>query len=354
MSAEKTFLNTSITLPENPFTKDLSDMTKSETVMSLPSKVASRTVRTEAQALAALAHAIDTTMQAAFQKAISLMVNTKGRVIVTGMGKSGHIGSKIAATLSSTGTPSFFIHPGEASHGDLGMITEQDTVIALSNSGETAELSDVVAFAGRHNIPLISVTSKPASTLAKNSRVALILPIQPEACPHGLAPTTSSTMMLSLGDALAMALLSLKDFSAKDFGSFHPGGKLGQLLLTVDALMHTGDQLPLVTEDTTLSDVILTMTQKGFGGAGVCDKKGKLIGVISDGDLRRCLNQDMFGKRALDVMSPNPKVINPTMSARDALHFMNDCQITFTFVTDEAGVCQGILHVHDCLRAGLS
>lgn len=334
--------------------EDPLSFTQSETVVSAPTSVASHTVRSEARALDALARAIDTSLKSAFEQAVDLMLNTKGRVIITGMGKSGHIGSKIAATLSSTGTPSFFVHPGEASHGDLGMITIHDTVIALSNSGETTELSDVIAFTDRHDIPLICVTSKPESTLAKKSRVALILPLQPEACPHGLAPTTSSTMMLSLGDALAMALLSCKDFSAKDFGSFHPGGKLGQLLLTVNTLMHTGNSLPLVTPETSLSDTIITMTQKGFGGAGVLDAEDHLIGVISDGDLRRCLKQDMLNSVAIDVMNPNPKVIDETMSAKDALHFMNDCKITFVFVTNEQGKCKGILHVHDCLRAGLS
>ncbi len=316
-------------------------------------KVGAEAILLESQALKALSEAVLGDMASAFHRAVEIMKVTKGRVIITGMGKSGHIGNKIAATLSSTGTPSFFVHPGEASHGDLGMITKQDTVIAMSNSGETAELADIVGYTNRYDIPLISMTSKPESTLAKNSTVALVLPKQPEACPHGLAPTTSSTMMIALGDALAMAILDQSQFSADDFGSFHPGGKLGQRLLKVEALMHKGDELPVVSEDCMMSEVILEMTTKGFGCAAVLSDH-KLLGVITDGDLRRHMSDNILMSKAKDIMTTSPRTIPSDMLALDALAFMNEHKITALFVLDSDKCVRGVLHTHDCLRAGLA
>lgn len=332
-----------------PYTKLDPSASDSSSVAS----IGANAVRLEANALTTLANVITGDMSDRFCEAVRIMRATKGRVIITGMGKSGHIGQKIAATLSSTGTPSFFVHPGEASHGDLGMITDQDTVLAMSNSGETAELSDVLGYVARHHIPLISMTSKPNSTLAQHSTIALVLPQQPEACPHGMAPTTSSTMMIALGDALAMALLDQNQFSAMDFGSFHPGGKLGQRLLKVSSLMHTGATLPLVHPTDSMKSVVLTMTQKGFGCAAVI-RDGQLVGIITDGDLRRHIQDDLFSQTAEKTMSANPRTISKDMLALEALGLMNQLNITSLFVVDDKKHVQGLLHMHDCLRAGLS
>ncbi|WP_238474654.1 KpsF/GutQ family sugar-phosphate isomerase [Azospirillum cavernae] len=308
---------------------------------------AARVLRTEAEALTALADGLN----GAFLQALDLITGIQGRVIVTGMGKSGHVARKIAATLASTGTPAFFVHPGEASHGDLGMIAKIDAVVALSNSGDTHELSDIIAYTRRFDIPLIGMTRKESSALAEQSDVALILPPVPEACPLGLAPTTSTTMMLALGDALAVALLERRGFSAADFREFHPGGQLGRALLKVTDVMHKGDGLPLCRLDSPLSDVIFEMTAKRLGCVGVTDEAGALVGIITDGDVRRHLAPELLAERADSIMSPRPKTIRPKALIVEALRVMNEKQITTLFVI-EADRPLGIVHIHDCLRMG--
>lgn len=290
---------------------------------------------------------------AAFVKAVRILVACKGRVVVSGMGKSGHIARKITATLASTGTPALFVHPGEASHGDLGMVVPEDVVIALSNSGETAELTDLVAYTRRFSIPLIAMTSKAQSSLGGAADATLALPPVPEVCPMGLAPTTSTTMMLALGDALAVATLECKGFTADDFRNFHPGGKLGKVLLRVNGIMHGGDELPLAKESDTMSEVLVVMTQKSFGCAGIVNSKGELTGVITDGDLRRHMQNNLLQKPASEVMTKNPLVIPPQMLAAEALMILNDKKRTQLFVVDN-GKPVGILHIHDLLRAGIA
>lgn len=309
---------------------------------------AHRVLKAEASALEALAESLGT----AFIAAIDAVAGASGRVVVSGMGKSGHIARKIAATLASTGTPAFFVHPGEASHGDLGMIMPGDAVVALSNSGETPELSDIVAYTRRFEIPLIGITSRAGSSLAQASDVALILPPVPEACPMGLAPTTSTTLMLALGDALAVALLERKGFTAADFQVFHPGGKLGQRLLKAADLMHGGDGVPLVEPATGMTEVLLVMTRKRLGCAGVV-QDGRLIGIITDGDLRRHLSGDLMAQDARTVMTANPKTVPANMLAAEALRIMNAMSITTLFVVDD-GRPVGVLHVHDLLRSGVA
>jgi arabinose-5-phosphate isomerase len=281
-----------------------------------------------------------------------ILSQPEGRVVMTGMGKSGHIAKKIAATLASTGTPSFFVHPSEASHGDLGMITQNDTVIALSNSGETAELRDVIAYTRRFGIYLAAFVRRAGSMLVDSADVALVLPATPEAN-HTNAPTTSTTMMLALGDALATALLERRGFTPEDFSIFHPGGKLGQVFLTVDKLMHTGEEVPTVAPAATMDEVLLVMTEKRFGCAAVVGMDGALMGVITDGDLRRHMKDDLLHKTAEIVMTKNPVVVKPTSLAAKALGIMNDKKITSLFVVDAQSAPVGILHVHDCLRAGV-
>jgi len=323
------------------------DGSESSAVENRDLACAARVLRTEAEALTALADGLDGT----FLRALDLLHGIQGRVIVTGMGKSGHVARKIAATMASTGTPAFFVHPGEASHGDLGMITPADAVVALSNSGETHELSDIIAYTRRFDIPLIGMTRKAASALAEQADVALILPPVPEACPLGLAPTTSTTMMLALGDALAVALLERRGFSAADFREFHPGGQLGRALLKVTDIMHAGDGLPLCRLDSPLSEVIFEMTAKRLGCVGVTDDAGALVGIITDGDIRRHLAPELLAERADSIMSPRPKSIRPKALIAEALRVMNDKQITTLFVI-EADRPLGIVHIHDCLRAG--
>jgi len=310
-----------------------------------------RVLRMEADALVTLADSLD----GAFSAALGLLSGVTGRVVVTGMGKSGHVARKIAATMASTGTPALFVHPGEASHGDLGMITRSDAVVALSNSGETSELSDIVAYTRRFGIPLIGVTSRAASPLAEQSDVALVLPAAPEACPLGLAPTTSTTMMLALGDAIAVALLERRGFSASDFRELHPGGQLGRALLKVSDIMHQGDAMPVCRLDTPFSEVILEMTAKRLGCVGVLDDSGRLAGIITDGDLRRHLDPGLLGQRAGVVMSPGPKTIRPKALVAEALRIMNEKAITTLFVVDPdntPGRPLGVVHIHDCLRVG--
>ncbi|MBT5297547.1 MAG: KpsF/GutQ family sugar-phosphate isomerase [Rhodospirillaceae bacterium] len=310
---------------------------------------ARRVLDAGATALRALADGLG----APFIAALDILAATKGRVIISGMGKSGHIGNKIAATLASTGTPAFFVHPGEASHGDLGMIMPTDTVFALSNSGETTELADLVAYAARFEIPLIGVTAFADSALARAADVALQLPDSPEACPMGLAPTTSTTMMLALGDAIAVALLERRGFSSADFKILHPGGKLGQRLLKVSDLMHAVEELPLAERSSVMSDVIVLMTTKRFGCAGIVDADGALIGVITDGDLRRNMGDRLLAESAGDVMTGGARTIGPDALASEALAIMNSLSITNLFVVED-GVPVGIVHIHDCLRAGVA
>jgi len=309
-----------------------------------------RVLATEADALAQFAGRLG----AAFADAVEAMLQARGRVIVSGMGKSGHVGRKIAATLASTGTPAQFVHPAEASHGDLGMVTPDDVVLVLSNSGETRELADIVAHAKRFGIPLIGVASRPGSTLLKAADIALELPQAPEACSVGLAPTTSTTLTIALGDALAVALMERREFTHERFAQFHPGGKLGAQLVRVADLMATGERVPLVAADAAMPDALLEMTRKGFGIAGVTDAEGRLTGVITDGDLRRHM-AGLLERRARDVATGAPRTIRPTALAQEALALMNTHKITCLFVTDAPAPALplGILHVHDCLRAGV-
>ncbi|HVI52755.1 MAG TPA: KpsF/GutQ family sugar-phosphate isomerase [Candidatus Sulfotelmatobacter sp.] len=314
-------------------------------------KTARQLLTAEAEALRALSDKLD----GDFVNALDLLtVSGGGRVIVSGMGKSGHVARKIAATMASTGTPASYVHPGEASHGDLGMITRHDAILALSNSGETPELSDVVAYSRRFDIPLVAITSRAESTLAQAADQALILPDVGEACPMGLAPTTSTTLMLALGDALAVGLLERNNFSASDFKLFHPGGKLGQRLAKVADLMHPVELLPLVPRTMPMGETLLVMTNKSFGCVGVVEEDGRLAGIITDGDLRRHLNPSLFSRSAQDLMTANPKTTRPNALAAEAVHVMNARSITSLFVVDDAGKPVGLLHVHDCLRAGVA
>jgi arabinose-5-phosphate isomerase len=306
----------------------------------------------EADALHSLAESLEDSVGRALDL---LTVEGGGRVIVSGMGKSGHVARKIAATMASTGTPAAYVHPGEASHGDLGMITAHDAILALSNSGETPELTDLVNYSRRFAIPLVAITSGADSALAQAADAALILPEVGEACPLGLAPTTSTTMMLALGDALAVALLERKGFSSADFKIFHPGGQLGRRLLKVADLMHADDQLPLVAADMPMGQVLLVMTNKSFGCVGVLTEDGQcLAGIITDGDLRRHLEPGLFERTARQVMTANPKTTRPGALAAEALHIMNSRSITSLFVVGDDNRPAGIIHVHDCLRAGVA
>jgi arabinose-5-phosphate isomerase len=312
-----------------------------------------RVLTLEADSIRALADSLDGAFTAAVDRLEKLAFGkTGGRVIISGMGKSGHIARKIAATMASTGTPSQFVHPAEASHGDLGMITEADAVICLSNSGETPELNDLVAHAKRFEIPLIAIVGRAESTLAQAADIALILPKAPEACPLGLAPTTSTTMMLALGDALAVALLERRGFTAEDFQVLHPGGKLGKALIKVSDIMHTGEEVPLVPLGTGMRDAILVMTAKTFGCVGIADRAGKLTGVITDGDLRRHIDGDLFAQTVDQVMTRAPKTIRPNALAAEALGRMKATKVTALFVVAE-GKPLGILRIHDILRAGV-
>ena len=288
-----------------------------------------------------------------FVKAVRMLVACKGRVVVSGMGKSGHVARKIAATFASTGTPAYFVHPGEASHGDLGMIVPDDCVIALSNSGATAELTDLVAYTRRFSIPLIAITGGAQSALSSAADATLLLPQVPEVCPMGLAPTTSTTMMLALGDALAIAALECKGFTADDFRNFHPGGKIGKILLRVGDVMHAGSELPLAKESDAMSHVLVVMTEKSFGCAGITDASGKLAGIITDGDLRRHMQSDLVHKKAREVMTKAPLTVTPQTLSAEALKIINDKKRTQLFVVED-GKPVGVLHIHDLLRAGIA
>jgi arabinose-5-phosphate isomerase len=312
--------------------------------------VARAAVRAEIAGLERLAAGLDEQFCAAVDRCAA----AAGRIVVTGVGKSGHVARKIAATLASTGTLSHFVHPVEASHGDLGMIGPDDAVLALSNSGETGELADIIAYSRRFEIPLIAMTGGARSALADAADIVLLLPAAAEACPMGLAPTTSTTMMMALGDALAIALLERREFSSADFRLFHPGGRLARRLLRVDEIMHAAEEVPLVAPEARMSEAILVMSAKSFGCVGVRDARGILIGVITDGDLRRHMDDSLLGRKVAEIMHPHPKTIAATALAAEALGSMNRTAITALFVVDAAGRPIGFLHMHDCLRAGIA
>ena len=310
-----------------------------------------RTLDAEGGGIDALAAALRDGLGASFAAAVDLIRAAQGRVIVTGMGKSGHVGRKIASTFASTGTSAFFVHPGEASHGDLGMIANNDVIIALSWSGETVELKNLTDYSRRFRIGLIAMTANPESTLAKNADVVLALPQAREACPHNMAPTTSSLMQLALGDALAIALLEGRGFTAVDFGLLHPGGKLGAQLKTVAEFMHASDTVPLTPLGTRMSDAIIVMTTKGFGCVGITDPRGLLVGMITDGDLRRHMRNDLLDQRVDDVMTRSPKTVRPDQLISETLELLNSTKVTAVFAV-EGGKPVGIIHIHDLLRAG--
>lgn len=319
---------------------------------------ARRVLSVEGDALSALSRSLD----GKFSKALDMILNVEGRVIISGMGKSGLVGAKIAATFASTGTPSQFVHPGEASHGDLGFVTRKDAAILLSNSGKTHELTDIIEFTRRAGIPMIAITSGTDSPLAQHADVALILPSAPEACPMGLAPTTSTTMTLALGDALAVALMKRRGFTQDDYRALHPGGSLGRRLVRVTDIMHKDSELPLVSDSTVMSEVLLEITSKRFGCAGVTGKDGGLLGVITDGDLRRHMQGDLLNRTAVEVMTARPRLIRAGALGAEALRLMNQHEVPVTclFVVsdDDAGLANprpvGIVHIHDCLRAGVA
>jgi arabinose-5-phosphate isomerase len=312
-----------------------------------------RTLDAEAGGITALAAAIRDGLGRPFVAAVELIHGAKGRLIVTGMGKSGHIGRKIAATFASTGAPAFFVHPGEASHGDLGMITADDVIMALSWSGETVELKDLIDYSRRFRIGLIGVTADGESTLGKAADVVLVLPQAREACPHNLAPTTSSLMQLALGDALAVALLESRGFTALDFRALHPGGRLGAKLKFVGQMMRSGTDIPLVALGTRMADAIVEMSSKGVGCVGITDAARRLVGIITDGDLRRHMRPDLLDARVDDIMTPGPKTVRPDQLASEALEVLNSSKITALMVVD-AGTPVGVVHFHDLLRAGVA
>jgi arabinose-5-phosphate isomerase len=312
-----------------------------------------RTLDTERDGVAALATAMCDTLGASFVAAVEKIRSARGRVIVTGMGKSGHIARKIAATLASTGSPAFFVHAAEASHGDLGMITSDDVMLVLSWSGETEELKDLTNYSRRFRIGLIAVTVNAESTLGKAADVVLTLPAAREACPHNLAPTTSSLMQLALGDALAIALLESRGFTAIDFGVFHPRGKLGAALKFVRDVMHPGAAVPLIKRGSPMSDAIVEMSAKGFGCVAVTGRDGKLAGVITDGDLRRHMRADLLQAAVDDIMTVSPKTVRPDQLAGEALQILNSSKITALIVV-ESDRPVGIVHFHDLLRAGVA
>jgi arabinose-5-phosphate isomerase len=309
-------------------------------------------IETEAAAISALVERLDER----FAQACRYLLDCQGKIVVTGMGKSGHIGSKLAATLASTGSPAFFVHPGEASHGDLGMITQQDVVLALSNSGETNELLTILPLLKRLGTPLISMTGNPNSTLARESEVHLDVSVEKEACPLGLAPTSSTTATLVMGDALAVALLQTRGFTAEDFALSHPGGSLGKrLLLHVSDIMHTGDALPMVTSEATLHDALEMMSAKGLGMTAIIDAEGRLEGLYTDGDLRRTLNNpiDIHRQPVSEVMTRNCKTAPPNMLAAEALQMMDENKINGLLVVDDNQQLVGAFNMHDLLRAGV-
>jgi arabinose-5-phosphate isomerase len=313
---------------------------------------AKRTLLKERQGLDTMLVALEDGLGTSFVAAIEVLRNASGRVILSGVGKSGHIARKIAATLASTGTPAMFVHPTEASHGDLGTITPDDVIMVLSNSGETVELKDLIAYSRRFKVPLIAITANNNSTVAKTANVALSIPKALEACPIGLAPTTSTTMQLALGDALAITLLEDKGFTASDFQRFHPGGRLGAALTHVRDFMHTGEELPLAPAAMEMSRALIIMTEKSFGCLGVTDEAGALMGIITDGDLRRKMGDGLLSQSTGEVMTAAPKVVAPDTLAQSALEIINSAKITSLFVVED-GLPVGIVHVHDLLRVGV-
>jgi arabinose-5-phosphate isomerase len=330
-----------------------SDARKPKPVLSIHLASAFRTLETESDGLAALAAAMADGLGAPFTAAVETIRAARGRVIVTGMGKSGHVARKIAATLASTGTPAFFVHAADASHGDLGMITSDDVMLALSWSGETEELKDLINYSRRFRIALIAVTVNLESTLGKAADIVLVLPSAREACPHNLAPTTSSLMQLALGDALAIALLESRGFTAVDFGVFHPRGQLGAALKFIRDVMHPGDAVPLIARGVPMSEAIVEMSAKGFGCVAVIEATGKLAGVITDGDLRRHMRADLLQTMVDDVMTASPKTVRPDQLASEALQILNASKITALIVV-EMDRPIGIVHFHDLLRAGVA
>ncbi|NPA13100.1 MAG: KpsF/GutQ family sugar-phosphate isomerase [Aquificae bacterium] len=313
-------------------------------------EIGRKVLQEEKRALERLSQALDHN----FERAVETILNTKGKVIITGIGKSGLIGQKISATLSSTGTPSFFLHPAEAIHGDLGVISKEDTIIAISNSGETPELLAIVPIIKRWGNTIIAITNNPNSTLAKESHIHLYLNVDREACPLNLAPTSSSTATLALGDALAVALLEERGFTPEDFARYHPGGSLGKKLMKVEEIMHTGEEIPVVSPETPLTETVIVMSEKGFGTALVVDKDGNLIGIITDGDLRRFVRKGGSVDRSLtkDAMTQNPKYITKDIYVLKALEVMEDYNITVLPVV-ENGKPVGIIHMHDILKSGV-
>jgi arabinose-5-phosphate isomerase len=312
-----------------------------------------RTLDAESSGVTAIAAALQGPLGSAFAAAVSLILEAKGRVIVTGLGKSGHVARKIAATFASTGTPAFFVHAAEASHGDLGMITTEDVILALSWSGEQPEMKNLVNYSARFAIPMIAVTSNAESSLGAAARIVLELPKAREACPHNLAPTTSSLMQAAIGDALAIALLESRGFTALEFAKFHPGGKLGAMLKHTSDLMHTGAAVPIKPLGTTMSEALVEMSAKGFGCVAIVDARGACVGIITDGDLRRKMRPDLMTALVDDIMTRNPKVIDRDSLASEAIELLNSVKIT-TLIVTEANKPVGILHLHDLLRAGVA
>jgi arabinose-5-phosphate isomerase len=312
-----------------------------------------RTLEAGSGGITALSAAIHDGLGTAFIAAVDLISAARGRLIVTGMGKSGHVGRKIAATFASTGTPAFFVHPSEASHGDLGMITTDDAIMALSWSGETAELKDLIDYSRRFKIGLIAVTAVTDSTLGRAADVVLAMPQAREACPHNLAPTTSTLMQAALGDALAIALLESRGFTAIDFSRFHPGGRLGAMLKFVRDIMHTGDDIPLAAVGTRMSEAIAEMTAKTFGCVGITDRRGHLVGIITDGDLRRHMSANLLDLAVEEVMTPQPRTVRPDQLVSEALELLNSSKKTQLMVVD-GGKPVGVVHFHDLLRAGVA
>lgn len=313
-----------------------------------------RTIEFERQGLEAVSDALSNGMGDVFDAACQIMRDIGGRVIVTGVGKSGHIGTKIAATLASTGTPAFFVHSSEANHGDLGMIARDDAILALSWSGETAELKGVIAYSSRFSIPLIAITKNKRSALGDEATVCLELPNVEEACPNGLAPTTSTTMQMVMGDALAVALLESRGFSADDFGIYHPGGALGSKLTNVSEVMHKGEAVPLVVENTLMSEAIMVLSQKRFGCVGVTDTSGQLVGIFTDGDLARNLDKNLQSISVNDLMTCDPKTINGSALVTSAMAMLDSFNISALIVTDADNKPEGIIHLHDLLRIGVA
>lgn len=324
--------------------------TAQQSQMDLDKASAIRTIESEITALKALR---DSLKLESLTKALDFMQNAKGRIIISGMGKSGHIGKKIAASLASTGTPSFFVHPAEASHGDLGMITEDDIVVAISNSGESKELIDILSYCKRFGIKLIAITKNPESSLGRASDIVLELPNNGEACPLGLAPTSSTTATLVLGDILTVGLIERKGFSKSDFNDRHPGGKLGSILKRVSDLMHTGQDMPVLDENSNMQAVLLEMTSKRLGCVGFINQSGELTGILTDGDLRRCLSAKILEEKAIDLMTRNPKTITPDAMSAEALKIMHDKKITNLFVLENKKPV-GVIHIHDLLNNGVA